>query len=490
MSREPEDLHRPASQDPDFDEHTEDVLSEGADKAVVSYSARQIERVRDLLGRLYGARRAVRFYPEDHPAVEEAVEGLMKSIARYHDEGVDVPLTFFEGELLLGEHILPEDSLLFDQLIRDMTAIGAGSVTFRRGLDVAELLRAVLLLASDEARVAAAGGLGVLIRQAALEHVSIQAVTVVDETPKELDEESGRAAYGSAVDLLRDLEVALRRQHALPSGQTRSVVRSLVENVLANRFAMLELAGLKDYDEYTFYHSVNVSILSLALGSTITDDRRFLNSLGAGALMHDVGKMTVEGEILNKAGSLTPEEWAQMRLHPVRGAELVSTMPGVDKASVVVILEHHMRFDGKGYPAVRLHRGQHLSSRIVAVADAFDAMTSRRSYSGARLPDDAMGVLVENVGTAFDPRLVRLFIRIMGIFPPRSVVRLESGEFGIVVRSNESNPLNPVVRVISGPEGSVMDAFDVDLSTIEGSSRQIVSALDPLSLNVDVEDYM
>lgn len=480
----------PASQDPEMLDIASDIIAEGERPATTSFSHKQIERVRDLLGRLYGARRAVRFYPQDHPAVDEAIDGLMSAISTYHDEGVDLPLTFFEDELLLGQQILPEDSVLFDQLIRDMTAIGAGSVTFERGLEAAELKEAIVLLAADESEVATQGGLSQLLKGSSLPHVTVGAVAIVDRHAEAEGDDAARASYGTAIDLLRDLEMALRRRQPVSGTQSRAVVRSLVENVLANRFAMLELAGLKDYDEYTFYHSVNVAILSLALGSAVTQDRRFLNSLGAGALMHDVGKMTVEGEILNKPGPLTSEEWAKMRLHPVHGAELVATMPGIDKASVVIILEHHMRADGRGYPAVRSHRGQHLTSRIVAVADAFDAMTSRRSYSAARLADDAIGVLVDNMGTSFDARLVRLFVRMMGVYPPRSVVRLDSGEVAVVLAAGATDLTRPAVRVISGPQGEVLEPFDLDLGSGDGFGRSIERCLDPEALNVDLEEYL
>ena len=461
---------------------------ESEPQAAVTFSTRQIERVRDLLGRLSGALRCLRFYPPEHPAVDAAVEGLMGVIGEYHAEGVDVPLTFFEDELLLGEQMLLEDSVLFDQLIRDMTAIGAGSVTFERGLDAAELGRFVAALATDDADIEAGGGLQKLLENAGLQHVTVAAVQLLEGPADKEDGHTARDSYGSALDLLRDLEMALRTRLTLPAGQTRSVVRSLVDNVLSNRFAMLELAGLKDFDEYTFYHSVNVAILSLALGSAVSEDRRFLSSLGAGALLHDVGKMTIGGDVLNKPGALTSEEWAQVRLHPVRGAEIVATMSGMDKASVVVILEHHMRFDGRGYPAVNGHTGQHLASRIVAVADAFEAMTSKRSYSAARLPDESMATLVDNMGSALDPALVSLFVRIMGVYPPRSVVRLDSGEVGIVLRPAETDLVRPVVRVIAGPDGALMQPSDMDLS--EQDDRSVVSCLDPRGLNVDVDEYL
>ncbi|GAB4279517.1 MAG: HD domain-containing protein [Coriobacteriia bacterium] len=482
---------KPASQDPDLLETPAGPIQDEARITTgAAFSARQIERVREVLARLSGARRAFRFYPEDHPAVDEAIERLMEVLSEYHTEGVDVPLTFYEDEVLLGEHMLAEESLLFDQLIRDITGLGATSVVFERGMSIEELRNAVRILTVDEQNLRASGGFAKLVESAALEHVKIAAVRVVDEGFKTEGETAARESYMTALDLLRDLEMALARGRSLPSMATRTAVRSLVENVLVNRFAMLELAGLKDYDEYTFYHSVNVAILSLAMGSSITSNRRFLNALGAGALMHDVGKMAVEGAILNKPGSLSPEEWAKMRLHPVHGAEMVATMPGLDKAAVVTILEHHMRYDGRGYPRIRMRRPQHLASRLVAVADSFDAMTSRRSYSAARLPDDAMAVIVESAGSAYDPRVVRLFVRMMGIYPARTVVLLESGEVAVVLRPNEGRPLEPVVRVVSGPDGEAVEPFDLDLSGVEGTGRAIKRALDQDALSVDIEYFM
>lgn len=484
------DVSSPASVDQDLSEavHT----SEDEAKAGPSvFSSRQISRVRDLLARLNGVRRAMRFYPVEHPAVSESVDELMAVIGEYHAEGTDVPVTFHEDELLLGEHLLPEDSLLFDQLIRDMTSIGAGCVTFERGLDSSELLRAMQVLAMDESEVTAAGGVAALAERLGVDHVDIKAVTVVaDAGPDMGSDESARASYTSALDLLRDLEAAIVRRHPLPATQTKTVVRSLVENVLSNRFAMLELAGLKDYDEYTFFHSVNVAVLSLALGSTITSDRRFLNSLGSGALMHDIGKMAVESAILNKPGALSGDEWAEMRMHPLRGAELVVTMPGMDKASIIVILEHHMRCDGRGYPQTPVTRRQHLASRIVAVADAFDAMTSRRSYSAPRLPDEAMGILVDGSGDAFDPRLVRLFVKLMGVFPPRSAVRLSDGSLGIVIKVG-TDISRPTVRLIADSSGNPIEGLDLDLSdAVAAGGLDIKGCVPADSLNVDVEDYV
>ncbi len=268
----------------------------------------------------------------------------------------------------------------------------------------------------------------------------------------------------------------------------KQVVKSLVDNVVANRYAMLQLTGLKNHDEYTFFHSANVALLSLALGSMITSDYRFLSSLGTGALLHDIGKMTLDVDILNKPGALSPDEWAQVRQHPIIGAEQAALIPGLDHSSIVIIFEHHLRFDGSGYPSLGSVRKQHLASRIVAVADAYDAMTSRRSYSAARMQDEAMALLAGSAATAVDPGLLRLFVSMMGIYPPRTVVRLTDESVGIVLQPSEVDPLRPLVRVIAEPGGRMVEPIDVDLSKTEdlGVDRSI----DGRTLNVDVEDYV
>jgi HD-GYP domain-containing protein (c-di-GMP phosphodiesterase class II) len=481
-----------------FDEERLDRISaEVKDMAsgVRTFSGKQITRARDLLARLYALRRARRLYPAEHPAVAESARELFEILAVYHGEGTDVPLTFFEDEVLLGEQVLAEDSILFDQLIRDMMAIGAGSITFSRGLTPQEVVRFASVLGARYDEVAKLeGGIMTLVESAATPNISVSAVNVVrdDVTVQDGDaDQAAKLSYTSALDLLRELERLIRQNQTLSAGHIKGTVRSLVDNVLQNRYAMLELSGLKSFDEYTFYHCINVAILSLALGSTLTRDYRFLSSLGVGALLHDLGKMSVDIDILNKTTPLTSEEWAEIREHPVRGAVVTTLTSGIDRASIVCVLEHHMRYDLAGYPSRSPERAQHIGSRIVAVADAYDAMTSQRPYSAPRMQDEAMAIVVQNAGTALDPTLVRLFVDMLGFFPPRSIVLLSTGETAIVVSPNPAHPDRPVVRVITDSAGVFKDTFDLDLSDpSQAGGRSVVRCLDPTGMNVDIADFL
>jgi len=489
------DDDRITSGPPGGDERVDALIEEAAFGGSVggAYSPEQLHRARDILARLAGLRHARRLYPREHPAVGAAALDLVEVVTSYHAEGAEVTLALYEGEVFLGDTLLAEDSIMFDQLIRDMAAIGAGSIGFLRGVDADELTHLAEVLVAAPADVAALeGGIATLVASARMPHVAIGAVSVVREDLITTDDVgAARTAYTGGLDLLREVDRLIRSSRSLAPGRVKGAAHSLVDNVLRNRGAMLEVSGLKSFDEYTFYHSVNVAILALALGSMITRDYRFLASLGTGALLHDMGKSRIDHTVLNKQGPLTSAEWEEVRHHPVYGAEIVAVTPGLDRSAIVCVLEHHMRYDLAGYPERTPARPQHLASRIVAVADAYDAMTSMRPYSAPRLQPDAMAIIARDAGSALDPALVRLFVRALGYYPPRSLVRLESGEIAIVVRPSAADPVRPLVRIIAGADGRICEAVDVDLAAGDArAGRAITACLDPGVYNVEVADFL
>jgi len=460
--------------------------------SAVVFTTAQTGRARDLLARLAGARRSVTFYPRGHEVVRDNIGGLMQAISAYHREGVDVPLVFFDNELLLGEQLLAAESVIFDQLIRDMAASGETSVTFAQGLTTEELERAMQVLAADRGALTEMGGLELAIERADAPHVEIGTVAYARDA-EDFENEALIArslAVTEALDAVREIGDRVRRGTAPTVDQARNVVRSMVDNVLEDRGAMLEVAGLKDRKEYTFCHSVNVMTLSIALGSMVSDNKRFLNSLGCGALLHDIGLMSEEMDALVESKELSAEDWEVMRKHPVYGAEIAASMRGLDRASIVMILEHHMRYDLDGYPVREHQKSQHLTSRIVGIADAYDAMTSDRPYSIARRPDEAIEQIAKDAGTAFDPVLAKLFAQMMGVYPPRSLALLSSGELAVVCRPT-ADPLSPCVRVITDADGAFVEPYDVDLSDRAAAAGRVIDGcVDPSQAGVDVDAYM
>ena len=212
-----------------------------------------------------------------------------------------------------------------------------------------------------------------------------------------------------AAEVLPGIWQDLSRTHSLQAGQLGDIVSCLCRVVAKSASALIPLAPLKRHDEYTFVHTINVAILSVSLGEAVGLKDNAVYELSIGALLHDVGKQAVPKEILNKHGLFTPEERQLMEIHPIEGARMLMNTPGVPELATIVAYEHHIRADGGGYPRVPNHWRLNLASRIVQLADVFDALRTNRPYRpGLPLPKIVELVKAE-VGSFFDADLVKVF---------------------------------------------------------------------------------
>jgi HD-GYP domain-containing protein (c-di-GMP phosphodiesterase class II) len=263
-----------------------------------------------------------------------------------------------------------------------------------------------------------------------------------------------RRVYAAGVTALRAASVQTLQGEPVDLRATQSVVEQLYDQVLDDPGYGLLLSAVKSYDEYTYFHMVNVCLLSVALGQAIGLRRDQVLVLGLGALLHDIGKVFVPAEVLNSTGRLDEEQWRLVQRHPVDGAGmLLSTGAGLLHPATAVLLEHHASFDGGGYPALHRHRPS-VPSRLVAVADCFDAVTSKRSYRQPMTRQQALALLRSSSGTGFDPQAVASFQNLLGRYPTGSLVELSSGERAVVVRQDDRYLDRPVVLVLFDATGT------------------------------------
>jgi len=232
-------------------------------------------------------------------------------------------------------------------------------------------------------------------------------------------------------------------QHAFP------VVANIAEGVMRDEGALVSLCRLKNRDTYTFQHSVSVSALLITLCSAIggysKDD---LIQIGLGGLFHDIGKMMTPDHILYKPGRLTEAEHEIMRAHVNEGIDYLRSEHGLRELALYAVAEHHERYDGSGYPK-GLSRDQISKvGQMASIIDVYDAITSDRVYHGAIEPTAAIRLIYEWAGRHFDGAFVRSFIRAIGIYPVGSLVRLQNGALAVVLRQNEENLLQPLVRIV------------------------------------------
>lgn len=286
-----------------------------------------------------------------------------------------------------------------------------------------------------------------------------QGVYIADKLSEEIEIQSviNDELRNSAVKAVRDIyvqsqTVALSRNM---SASAKAIVRNIVEEIINNRNIMINMIDLKSYDNYTYHHSVNVCVLSIVLGVALGMNRAKLYKLGLGALLHDLGKVFVDKTIIEKPGPLTPEEFQEVKKHPGLGYQyLAKAQFNLPMSALIGVLQHHERMDGSGYPEGLSGKEIDKLSRVISIADVFDAMTSDRPYRSAMMPSEVMEYLMGGSGTLFDSDLVYLFTRKVATFPLGTCVLLSNGLTGIVVENYEDCCLRPKVKLVGGEAAS------------------------------------
>jgi putative nucleotidyltransferase with HDIG domain len=257
--------------------------------------------------------------------------------------------------------------------------------------------------------------------------------------------------------------------------------------VAQNRTALLALTALKNYDNYTFTHMVNVSILTMGQARGLGMEGGALRQLGLAALLHDIGKVKTPAEILNKTEQLTDKEFDILRRHTVDGAEILRTTPDVPALAPVVAFEHHLRADGTGYPRGVSRPQLNVATMLCGISDVYDAMRSQRVYQQAFPTDRILAVLQKNDGTQFDQNLVRRFVQLVGIYPAGNLVRLDTGETAVVTKTYAPDPYRPRVKVLLAADRTPLPRpFDINLwEGHEGFADAIEAPVDPAEYGID-----
>ncbi|WP_297420390.1 HD-GYP domain-containing protein [Clostridium sp.] len=232
------------------------------------------------------------------------------------------------------------------------------------------------------------------------------------------------------------------------------IAEDLLENVLSNKNVLLSLVDIKSMDNYTYAHCVNVAVISIILGISLNLSKKNLTYLCIGALIHDIGKSFIPREILQKPDKLTPEEFEIIKNHSRYGYNFLDSFFTFSSHIKLIVLQHHERYDGLGYP--NGSNGNEISylARIVSIADVYDALTSDRPYKRALCPSDALEYLMSKAGTLFDYDMINVFCKIVIPFPQGTIVSLSNGDVGVVEETLPNFPLRPVVKIVKSERPS------------------------------------
>jgi len=326
------------------------------------------------------------------------ISGLQEAIREAGRDSITYVL--IGDDLLVGDEVIRKTNLSVQGFIALLKRRGIERLTLAAGLD------------SEEAgRFVAALGAGDPLQSSSHIIVGRAHIVMVDEAKQQ----ERRKLSVDQVEMARDAWARFRVQRKLPVDQMEQLVWSLIDSLAGTSRAMLPLAPLKEYDEYTFVHSVNVSLLVLLQARSFGIWGPMLHMFGMAALLHDIGKLSVSLSILNKQGKLDDAEWEIVKSHAQRGGLYLSELEGISPLSAIVAYEHHLRYDGEpNYPKLRSRRVPNLASRMTTIADMYDAMSTVRPYQEPLGRAAAFEVLRKRSGTFYDPTLVANFIRLIG----------------------------------------------------------------------------
>ncbi len=462
---------------------------------------------REFLLDLYAVLRNLKLYPLENQQVQRSLDELDATAKRLL--GLEQELEV----LIAGEFIFVNSTRLrldldnfasFSHILTTLRQVGVGVIRADEGVERREWQILLSLLLSFAARELAPNKVYELqqkLVQAGVTHVEVEPPVETDEqlASEEKAKEVAKRTYERTVAVTKEVVNSIRMGRSASVKKVKRAVQGIVDQVLKNEVSLIGLTTIRDYDEYTFTHSVNVTIFALSIGKRLGLTKLQLYDLGMAALFHDVGKSRVPLEVLNKDGALSDDEWRMMQAHPWLGVLTLFGLRGygeIPYRSMIVAFEHHMKIDLTGYPKTIRPRTLSVFSKIVSVADAFDAATTRRSYQTLPLqPAEVLRELWTNPRRGQDPVLVKAFINLTGIYPVGTCVILDTYELGIV---NSANPdithlARPVVRIVATADGARVDSGEfVDLAETnpDGSfKRSIIKVTDPDKYGINPSDY-
>lgn len=307
------------------------------------------------------------------------------------------------------------------------------------------------------------------------------------QEPRPLEDElyDARMLAKKARGVLENVIKSYQSGEKMTTDTAIPLLDEIYKSVNENKDAIVTVCRKKQKGGYTLEHSVSHCALMMAFGQTLGMDKGALLDLGLGGLFHDIGKIKIPDAILNKPGKLTPQELGAVKKHPLWGAELMKASGAFPEKALAVIMEHHERLDGTGYPYQLKEHEISLFGQMASIVDVFDASTSIRPYGVATDPCLAIKGLFEGAGKLFHKELVQQFIKTIGLYPVGTLARLESNKLGIVIRQTKSLT-QPVTRIIYDlKHNSYMPPQDVDLSQVRGKGDKVVGSESPEKWKID-----
>jgi HD-GYP domain-containing protein (c-di-GMP phosphodiesterase class II) len=470
-----------------------------------------------LIKAIGGLTQIARMHSDNNALLVDAVNKLIGLITRAGQKEDNVTIVqsdgrfYFQGKKL---YVRPENKRILNRMMQYLEKRSIFSLHFKSDLkDVSgnEAITFARLIDQADQHAEPTEWLKARFGENGIKWVDIngKAVDQPDDSAPRADDEpdelalkrvQARKQYSQVLGSVKEVSRKLSSNQNVGMRNSVRLVQKMVDIITEDESLFSILSTVRVYDDYTYVHSLNVAILSMCLGKQIGLDHMMLERLGLCGLFHDLGKVEIPRAILNKRGRLDEAEFAEIKTHPVHSARLILKLKARRDRKVKILMapfEHHMGYNRSGYPQTRDDRSVSLFGRILTIADVYDAITSPRIYRAQTLsPDRALGYMLEQSGTSFDPILLKVFINILGAYPVGTLVKLDTGEMGIVVgRSKGKDGTRPIVQLlIPDAEKKFKKGALVDLSNqpigSDTKHRNIIESMHPSDMGIQAAEFL
>jgi HD-GYP domain-containing protein (c-di-GMP phosphodiesterase class II) len=460
---------------------------------------------RDLVTQLYICLKTASFYDPSNDNFRKQIYKFRDLLQIASEISARINITSVDGYLFMNEDRLKinlDGYLAAKFLQRQFEQLHVAGLDFSTNASMQDLTETMLEAVGTETVKIGAEALNAIFKKKGILSIkfipSLKILDEEDESLQENDKLNAKQAFFRAIGVVQEVLTNYAQGRKANIVKAKRAVHSLVDQIIRNESYMLELTALKKHDQYTYKHSVNVSVFAVALGMRLGFGKSQLAELGFAALFHDFGKTKIPIDLLNKPDGLDSTDWSQMQEHPVYGAKALAQSFAIDRyasRAMLVAFEHHKNLDGTGYPYINRAKSLNLHSRIVALCDFFDALTSGRTYRKDSLPvDEVILKMIRQSNVKFDPYLLKVLINIIGVYPVGTLLLLDTGELALVKQNNPDDIFRPDVKIIADRNGKKVPAPVARLSSYDEKNkryfRNVLHMVDPDRYHIDISQYI
>jgi putative nucleotidyltransferase with HDIG domain len=414
------------------------------------------ELLEKFLKDFFNAVQVVRLYSSAHPTFAKALDTAMTSLRDVFKARESIVIGIIRDELTFENEIFFELSQVLQPGIRLLVDKGIERISFDAAVTPQELSRFIEFVS---ARGGITGSIDDILAGAGVENISAGKLSASSKHKNASDDSLGNRAlpmgqmYQESLGTITDSVTGIIDVDVINHIALKLSLKQMFDQLSVSSHELLTLVTLRRYDQITYVHLLNVSILSMYVASHAGFSKADTLDIGMAGLLHDIGKMYISRKILRKTNKLTDEEFALIRNHAVFGAEiLLNYVDTIGMLPVVAAFEHHVKYDLSGYPRSPFIKKQFTASGIISICDVYDALNQRRSYKSDYPPDMVYNIMVKDRGKGFDPDLFDLFFRFMGVWPIGAIIELSDSSVAVVRGENDDDIFSPVVEIVKPQE--------------------------------------